>query len=483
MMSLRQRALAATTWSGADILVRQGLQFAVSVALARLLAPEDFGTIALLYLFTGVASVFVDSGFSAALIQRQDVSHEDESTVFWFNLLIGALAALLLAAAAPAIARFYGTPVIKPLTLVMAACVFIGALGAIHGTLLTKRLDFRSQMKVGVVASVASGAVAVWLAATGWGVWALAAQLLVSAVLTTLLLWVVNPWRPKFVFSVVSARKLFGFGGYMLASGLLDMVYTRMYTVLIGRLFGVRELGYYNRADGTKQLPAGVLAGILSRVSFPVFSQAAGDPARLCNGVRMSVRMIMLVNVPAMIGMAAVAEPLVITLFGAEWAPAVPILKVLCLAGIFWPLHVINLNVLMAMGHSRLMFRLEVVKKLVGIPLLIAGVKFGVMGVAWSTVIFGLLAFLINAHYTRLHLKYGAIQQMHDALPALGMALAMYLVVSLLAHMWEASQPVMLAGLIAAGGGTYVILAGLLRPRVVSEVLKLAAPGGNRHDA
>lgn len=419
---LKARALSATLWSGADIFLRQGLQFAVSIALARLLTPEEFGTVALLSLFSGIATSFVDGGFSVALIQRQSVTRVDESTVFWFNLAMGAAMALALWAAAPIIAAIFSQPVLVPLTAVMAATVFVTALGSIHATLLTKRLDFRTQMKVGALATVSSGVIAVGVAWRGYGVWALASQIFISALATTGFLWLFNPWRPQLTFSRESTRRLFGFGGYMFASGLLDTVYNRLYSLLIGKFYSIRELGFYNRADGTKQLPVGVLTGILGRVALPILSATAHDKAQLRRAVRLALRGVMLVNVPMMLGLAALAEPLIIVLFGARWLPAVPVMRVLCLGGVLWPLHVINLNALMAQGHSNLFFRLETAKKIVGIALLAAASPFGILGIAWSQVAFGVLAFALNAHYTKRFLDYGVLAQMADVLPMLAIA-------------------------------------------------------------
>ncbi len=456
---MKSRAISATLWSSADILLRQGLQFAVSIALARLLSPEEFGTIALLYLFIGIASAFVDSGFSAALIQRQDVTHTDESTVFWFNLAMGALVALALWAAAPAIAGFYALPILVPLTAVMALNIFLSALGSIHGTLLTKRLDFRTQMKVGAITAVISGAVAVYMASRGYGVWALAAQTVVATGVTTALLWLFNRWRPALVFSVPSARSLFRFGGYMLASALLATAFSRMYTLLIGKFYGVRELGFYNRADGTQQLPVGVLTGILGRVAFPIFSAAADDKAQLRRGLQLALRAIMLLNVPMMLGLAAVAEPLVLALFGAKWLPAVPIMQVLCVGGVLWPLHVINLNVLMAQGYSDLFFRLEVIKQLLGVGLLAVGTYYGVMGVAWSQVVFGILAFAINAHYTKRHLNYSILAQARDFLPTIAISLPMALTVHWVGTQVRVAPAVKLISLTALGALIFLMLA------------------------
>ena len=441
---LKQKAKSAVLWSGADILLRQGLQFGISIALARLLSPEEFGIIALLYLFTGIASAFVDSGFSAALVQRQDVTHTDESTVFWFNLAMALIVALALAASASAIAGFFNRAILVPLTQVLAVNIFISALGSVHGTLLNKRLDFKIQMKIGAVTTVISGSVAMIMAWDGYGVWALAAQTLAASLITTVLLWLFSSWRPRWVFSHDSVRRLFGFGGYMLASGLLDIIYNRIYTLLIGKFYGVQELGFYNRADSTKQLPVGVLTGILGRVAFPIFSAAAHDTTQLRRGVRLALRGMMLLNVPMMLGLAATADPIIHVFFGEKWLPAVPIMQVLCIGGIFWPLHVINLNVLMAQGHSNLFFRLEVIKKILGSILLVVGTFYGVIGIAWSQVIFGGVAFLINAHFSRKYLDYGVVDQLLDFLPVLGLSLIMATTAYCIGINWHSNSNVLL---------------------------------------
>jgi teichuronic acid exporter len=454
---LKQQAVSATVWSGADLLLRQGLQAGVTIALARLLSPAEFGTIALLSLFIGLAGAFIDSGFSSALIQNQDITHEDESTVFWFNAALGALAALLLWGTAPWISRFYGVPILVPLARVLAINVFISALSSIHETLLTKRLDFRKQMMVGVTAAGVSGVLAIILAFRGFGVWALAAQALTSTTLVTVLLWVVNPWRPALVFSLASARKLFGFGSYLLMASLLDVSYNRLYTVFIGKLYGVSDLGFYTRADSTKQVPTAILSGVLARVAFPLFSAAAHDKERLRRGVRYAIRGVMLINVPMMLGVMATAQPLINTLFGPKWLPAVPALKVLCLAGVLWPLQMINLSALMAQGHSHLFFRLEVAKKVVGVILLVVGASYGIMGIAWSQVAFGLVAFFINAHYTNALLGYSGWQQTIDFLPVLGASAVMSLVVAFVGNAWRG--PIALELLLQIAIGISIFLA------------------------
>lgn len=453
-----EKAKAAVVWSGIEVVLKQGLQLGFSIALARLLAPEEFGTIALLFLFSGIGAAFVDGGLSAALIQKQDVTRADESTVFWFNLGMGVLVALALWAAAPLIAGFFGVPALVSLTGVMALNIILGALGSIHGTLLNKRLDFRIQMKISVLATVCSGTVAVVLAWKGFGVWALAVQIVTATTLTTILLWLVNSWRPAGVFSLASARRLFGFGGYLLASQILAIAYSRVYTLLIGKLFSPRDLGFYERANSTQQLPAALLSIMLGRVSLPIFSEAAQERDRLVRGVRLALRGVMLVNVPAMFGLAATAEPLVLVLFGAKWLPAVPLLQILCIGGIFWPLHGLNLSALTAQGHSRLYFRLEVVKVVVGVGFLVGGSFFGVTGIAWSVGCFGAVGFVINAHYTKRYLGYGAGAQFRDILPIIAAAVPMALGVYYLGQAWTAPAWLLLLTQVTVGVVSFLVI-------------------------
>lgn len=473
--SLRRKSVTAVAWSGAEVFLRQGLQLLVAIILARLLGPEEFGTIALLYLFTGLSLAFIDSGFSAALIQRQDISRTDESTVFWFNLGMGAVTATSLILAAPWIAGFFAVPVLVPLTAVLAASLFINALGAIHQTLLSKRLDFRTPMQVGVAATVVSGITAILLARAGYGVWALAAQALVASMVTTGLYWMLSPWRPGRVFSMASARRLFGFGGYLMAAGLMDVAYSRLYSLLIGKVHGVRDLGLYNRAETTKQIPVEGLSGVLARVAFPVFSEAAGDPDKLRRGVRHALRGAMLINVPMMLGLMVTAEQTLRVVFGEQWVEAAPLLSILCLAGLFWPLHVLNLSVLKAQGHARLFFRLEIVKKTVGVVFLLAGLTQGLAGVAWSQVAFGLVAFLINARYTGRYLGYGPWRQFLDFLPILGVSSGMAAIVFLSAPWIPLSPLPSLFLQVALGIAFYVLLLVGLRLRAFKDSVGLIA--------
>ena len=304
---LHLKARSAVNWSSLDILVRQGLNFVVTVILARLLVPEDFGTVALLALFLGLGGLFVNGGFSAGLIQKQDATHTDESTIFWFNIGAAFVVTLGLMALSPWLARYFELPVLRPLAMVMACNIFISAFGTIHTTLLTKQLNFKALTIVGVLATVLSSGLAIYLARADYGAWALAWQALSATIFTTVLLWWFSSWRPLMTFSGSSFNSLMAFSGWVFASGLLHTIYEKGYTLLIGKYYGTYDLGIYNQADNTQQGPTSILTSVISRVTFPLFSSISDDAARLRRAVRLSLRSVMVITSPAMLGLAVLA--------------------------------------------------------------------------------------------------------------------------------------------------------------------------------
>ena len=460
---LKQKAVTATLWSGIDIFIRQGFQFGISIVLARLLSPEEFGTIGLLYLFTGIASTFVDGGFSNALIQKQLITRIDESTVFWLNLTLGIVFMFGLWFSAPWIAEFYHLPILIPLTQLLAINIPLSALGAVPATLLTKKLDFKSQMKIGVVSSIASGIIAIYMANQDYGVYALAAQALTSAALSTILLWIACRWYPLLSFSVSSARSLFRFGGYLLASGLLDTLFGRIYTLLIGKLYGASDLGFYTRADSTTGQLSGLIATLLSRVAYPVFSAANQDKDFLRRGLARSIQVVMFFNIPLMLGVIGVAENAVTVVYGEKWLPCVTLLQILAAAGLLGPLHLLNLKALLSMGHSGVFFRLEIIKKIIGIALLVAGTMNGLLGLAWSQVVFSIIAFFINAYYSGVYLSYGAFKQTRDFVLPMLIGMGMLAIVVSIDYVYLYSTPTVLVIQIIAGSLFYILASHLFK--------------------
>ncbi len=414
---LKSRSIAAFGWSAVDAAGRQGIQFLVTLILARLLSPAEFGLLGMLSLFIALGGSIVDSGFGSALIQRKEITEADKSSVFFFNAAMGALMALTIAAAAPWIAGFYRQPILLPLTRVMALNLFIGSFGVVQLALLRRSLDFRTQCKASILAIVVSGVLAIWMAWRGYGVWSLAAQALVSTAASTALIWVFCPWKPIMRFRVDSLRSLFGYGSRLLASGLLSTFFDRIQLTVIGKAFSATELGFYTRAYSTQQFPVSLLSMVVNRVTMPIFSKLSHVGGALRPVVRKAQISIMLPTLPMMFGLAVVARPLVLVLFGAKWLPCVPYLSVLSLAGALWPLHMTNLDVVMAVGRSDIYLRLEVIKKILIVLGLLATFKISVMAMVWAFLIVSVMCVFLNMHYTKALIGYGTVAQFIDLAP------------------------------------------------------------------
>ena len=295
--------------------------------------PAEFGFIGMLGIFIGVAQVFVNCGFGEGLIQKQNTTRHDECSVFYLNVMFGALAALGLYAAAPWIANFYRQPILMSLTRLMALDVVINSFGIVQTMLLTKEIDFKTQLKVSVISTVISGAIAVVMAMQGFGVLSLAAQVLIGDALRVLFLWAFHAWRPSAVFSLASLRELLPYGSRMFASGLLYCIFTEIYSLVIGRIYSPAALGLFTRAKQMQQLPVENLCTIVGRVSFPVFASVQHDKAQLKRGLRKAARGLVMINFPLMVGLAVVARPLVLVLLTGKWEACVPYIQLLCVGG------------------------------------------------------------------------------------------------------------------------------------------------------
>jgi O-antigen/teichoic acid export membrane protein len=460
MPELEKRAASAAWWSTLEILARYGVQFLVMVALARLLTPDDFGLIAMLLVFTNLGTLLVDSGFGAALIQRQQTTEDDETTVFIFTMVAGMTAGAILALAAPAIAAFFHQPRLADLTRVMAVVLPLGAFAAVPDALLTMRLNFRARARAEVVASLCSGTVAVALALQGFGVWSLAWQSIVSIGVRGALLWVYSGWRPLGRYRSASFRSLFGFGGYMLLTGLLNAAAVRLQSLLIGKLFDARTLGFYTLAQNTQQAPSSLIDGILRRVGLPVFSTIAQDRIKLRAALRTSLRMAMFLFVPCMVGIAVVAKPLVELMYGARWIPAAQILSVLSLSAALWPVHILNLAAIGAQGRSNLLLRVEIVKQLIGIILIVAASHWGPLAIAWAVLVSGVFGVGINAYYSKKLLNYGPVEQLFDQASTFGLSAIAAAAGWAVLH-WTTPGPISMLGAIMAAAMIYGTLAAL----------------------
>jgi O-antigen/teichoic acid export membrane protein len=480
----REEISDAIMWAAADVLARQGLQFLTGLVLARLLTPNDFGVMALVAAFASVATLLVDAGFALALIRQPNHSDVDASTAFWFNLACAFVMGGLLVAAGRPVAAFYHTPILAGLAALMGANVVIASLAGVQIALLTRALNFRTQAFASGLSNVIGGGIAIAAATRGAGPWALAIQVIAASTINSATLWILHSWRPSFVFSRSSFAKLYGFGIFMLASSLLDLLATRFYAFLIGKIYSTADLGIYSRGVSTRDFGQNVLASLLTRISIPVLSRHIGDPPGLRRRMRSANKLAMAVNLPVMLGLAASSHELVPFLFGSQWIGAAPILSVLCLAGSIWPLQLSNVNLMSALGHSSRLATLEVAKKAILVVSVAAAAPFGMLWIAWATVFAAMAAFFLNAAQARIYIAYSATLQLLDVAAYIVLAATMAAIVLAL-HQWApvGKRGLLLAIEIAAGaiwylGGALIfrLEAATLAWRIVTSQFKPKLP-------
>ena len=311
MSSLKEKTVKGMMWSSIDRFSTQGIQFVFSILIARLLLPSDYGVVAMLNIFLAVSQTFIDSGFSTALIRKLDRTEVDFSTVFYFNIAVSLFFYGVLWLASPYIAAFYDIPLLEDVTKVVALTLVFSSLSGIQNAKLAINLDFKKRAKISVSTTVLTGAVGLWLAYNGYGVWALVVQSVFSALLRSMLLWAWVRWLPRLTFSWNSFREMFSFGSKLLASALLDTVYNNVTTLVVGKVFSPSVLGVYARAGSLAQYPSSNITGVLQGVTFPVLSSIQNEPERLANAYKRFLRLSAFIIFPLMVGLAAVADPLI----------------------------------------------------------------------------------------------------------------------------------------------------------------------------
>jgi len=471
--SLKLQTLHALFWSILERIGQQAIRLFISIILARLLLPEQFGLIAMLMVFMEIAQFFIDSGFGAALIQKQNLTYTDECSIFYFNILVSFLATALLCLVAPRIANFYNQPMLVPLTRTLSLNLIINAFALVHFSLLTKNIDFKTQLKVSILATGISGTVGITMAYNGFGIWSLVAQSLGHNLLRTILFWLLYSWRPSLVFSFNSLRVMFSFGSHLLISSLINTVFGNIYFVVIGRLFSPGDLGFYSFAEKLQKIPVTNISGIIGRVTFPVFSSVQSDKALLKRGFRKSLTTLAMITFPMMIGLLIVAEPLVHVFLSSKWLPCVPYLQLHCVAGILYPFNIMNLNVLIAMGRSDLCLRLVILTKLLVAIAVVITYRWGIIAMIYGQIASSSLAYILNAYYTGKMMDYPASRQVQDLMPGLMLSCLMGGGVYALRYAPIDSLLALLSVQIMAGTVLYTFLCYIFRISSFMEALEI----------
>ncbi|GAK22969.1 lipopolysaccharide biosynthesis protein WzxC [Vibrio sp. JCM 19052] len=364
MSELKKKTTDGLKWSAIERIATQTIQLIVMLILGRILGPEAFGLVGMLAIFIAISQTFVDSGFSSALIRKEDRSEVDYATTFYFNIVVSLSCYLLLFICAPYIADFYQQTELINLTRVLGFVILANAFTVVQRTRLTVAMDFKTQAKASLLSVSCSAVIALTLAYYDFGFWALVGQTLSFAIFNAIMLNIFEPWLPKCGFSRVSFNALFGFGSKLLASGLIDTIYNNIYHIIIGKLFNATQLGIFSQAKNLTSMPAMTLTAIIQRVTYPMMSHIKGDQKALDKSYLLTLRLAAVVIFPIIIGLGLVAKPLLTILLGQQWEPAAELMTILCISYMLYPIHAINLNLLQVKGRSDLFLKLEIIKKL-----------------------------------------------------------------------------------------------------------------------
>ncbi len=470
--SLKHKAVTSVLWRVAEQGGKQLTYFIISVILARLIAPDQFGMIAMLTVFTAVSTVFIDAGFSNALIRKTNRTHADCCTVFWFNVLISVACYVVLFFCSPLIARFYGMPLLSSILRVSALTLIISAFAGVHRSLLQAEMKFKLLTMVNLLSVISAGIVGIIMAFMGFEVWALVGQNLTLTTVSTLCILAKIHWRPSFLISRASFKEFFAFGSKLLASSLLDTIYSNVYSIVIGKVYKAADLAFYNRAHTLGALTSSLPTTVLQSVTYPTLCRLQDDEEALKQGYRRMLRMSAFIIFPLCLGMGAVAFPLIKVVYTDVWMYAATLLSILVFSQMWYPIHAINLNYLIVKGRSDLFFRLEVIKKIQGVIVLCITVPMGLEAMCYGTIVTSLLSLVWNTHYTGKFLKMSIWSQLNDFKGTLLLCAVMYLAARGVA--WYIGNNILsLICSVATGAVIYVGGALLFRFPEVKEVRDL----------
>lgn len=461
--SLKKKTIKGVGWSAADNVIRFMVTFLVSIVLARLLSPDDYGLLGIVGIFTAICTTLINGGFVSALIRKNDATDDDYNTAFIANLTMSITLYVIIFLCAPLIAAFFNRDELVLLTRVSSFGFVIGSLALVQRTRLTKRIDFKTQTRITFSSSVSSGIISIVLAYMGVGVWALVVQHMLQRIIETVSLWKVNKWIPRLKFSRKSFVDLFGFGWKMMVSDLLNTAWKELFVTVIGKFYSPATLGQYSRASQFSRLFSSNLTAVIQRVTYPVLSSIQEDKQRMVSAYRRIIKTTMFATACGSFFMGAMSEPMIFCLIGKKWYLAASYLPMICVNSSLYPLHAINLNMLQVQGRSDLFLGLEIVKKIIALVPLYIGAVYGIMPMLYTNFITGIIAFFLNSYFTGKFLNYSSWMQIKDILPSYGIACILALSVWFLKYL-DISHWIILPMQIVVGCVVFLF---------VNEILKL----------
>lgn len=429
MASLRDQTLSGIFWSFLQKIGSRGIEFGVTILLARLLTPADFGLIGMMAIFIAISQTLVQAGFSQALIQKKNTDEEDYSSVFYINLVVSLTLYIILYFCAPLISDFYDQPKLTNLTRVLGLVFVINSFGYVQETRLKKSLDFKKLMYIHLPSTILSGVVAIVLALMGYGVWAIVVQRVVMRFAFAIQLWIYSKWTPLWSFNKEKARDLFSFGSKLMISGIINTTFSNIYQIVIGRFFPPRMLGYFENADKLTKTPTDTISSVLNSVAFPAFSSIQDDDQKLRKGYKKIMQQVLFWLCPILAIAAVLGEPLFRFIFTEKWLPAVPYFQLLCIGRMFSPLTTYNLNLVNVKGRSDIYLKLEIIKKTILAVGVFVAIPYGLYVLVIFKAFYSVLAYIMNSHYAGKFIGYTTLKQLRDVLPVFTLTLIMSIII------------------------------------------------------
>ena len=459
---MNENILKGFIWRFAERCGAQLVSFLVSVLLARILVPKDYGTIALVTIFTAILQVFVDSGLSTALVQKKDADDLDFSSVFYFNFAVCLILYAGMYIAAPYIAAFYNDPSLTSVIRVIGLTIIVSGVKGIQQAYVSRNMLFKRFFFSTIGGTIFSAFLGISLAYAGFGVWALVAQQLSNTAIDTIILWLTVKWRPKRMFSWYRLKNLLSFGCKLLASSLLDTCYNNLRNLIIGKMYSASDLAFYNQGDKFPKVIVTNINTSIDSVLLPTMSNSQDNKERVKQMTRRAIKTSTYVMAPLMLGLAFCAEPIVKIVLTDKWLPCVPFLRIFCITYMFWPVHTANLNAINAMGRSDWFLKLEITKKIVGMFILLSTMWFGVMAMAYSMLLSSLLSQIINSWPNRNLLGYGYMEQVRDFAPGILLSAGMGICIYFIGLLQLPTIATLLIQFIA-GAAIYIVISAVLK--------------------
>lgn len=476
--SLKSKTIGGLFWSFGEMIGNQGFQFLIQIILARLLLPEHFGLIGMVTVFIALSNSIINSGFTQALVREQHTTQQDYSTVFYFNMAVSLIIYLMLYVSAPFISEFFNEPALVSILRILSVVIIISAFGIIPRAIFTKDVNFKVQAKVNIAASVIAGAIAVVMAFGGFGVWSLIARTVATSLFQTIFLVMVKRWTPSLTFSVVSFKRLFGFGWKLLVSGLINTLYKNTYFLIIGKQYSATSLGLFTNAHKLSDLTTYTLTATIERVSYPVLSSIQDEEVRLKQAFRKVIKLSAFLIFPIMIGLAAIGAPLIQLVFGEQWIPMTIYFQILCIAGMLYPINALNLSLLQVKGRSDLFLYLELACLAVSTIMifLVIWLKLGIIYLLVVVVLDSYVALWFAIYFSGKELDYPIKEQLKDLIPIYVISFVMGAVVLFEGNFISHGPVITLAVQVITGMTFYILSCWLMKIPELEYVYRLLVP-------